>query len=313
MSVTAFEHEYSAAPKGRPLRARPLGSLAATGIGAGALAVLLCFVAFSGKAPAPAAAPEENEPQALFAPRAPDALARIAETGAASGVKQFAAFDIAPPEFAKEKKTVAARRLDPQGGREENFTFGQFGASDAFMRLDVLLPGGGKLGNSDFFLDLTRHAAQAGLSVGKIGQPSALPTRFGSFEAADIRLTKSGGDAASERSCLAVRMINPKLPLEVAGVACGTAAKPVDRRAMACILDRLDYLSNGENKALDAFFLNAELGRGQGCAGASLSPNTEKASWIDAHSSAPALKTGVAAPAKPAKAKAAPAKAKAEH
>jgi hypothetical protein len=150
---------------------------------------------------------------------------------------------------------------------------------------------------------LLQRVSRAGLSVAKIGQPGPLATRFGSFEVADIRLSQlaSDGNAASERACLASRLVDPKLSLEIAGLACGPAAKPIDRRSLGCILDRLDYLSNGANKGLDEFFLHAELARGQGCAGATMSPNAAKSSWLDGHSNPPPLKPA-AHPAKKAKA-----------
>jgi hypothetical protein len=310
MSAAAFDSDYLAPPGARPLHARPLGSLAATMIGVSALCVLAAAISLQDQEPVNVAQvaaepPALAEPRALAAPIALDALRAPIETSAAGGTKIFAAFDLGAPEFAKEKKTVSSRRFE-QGGREESLTLGQFGDGGPYLRLDVYRPGGEKSGNSDFFLAMTRHASQAGLAAARISLPGPLATRFGAFEAADIRLAKTAGEnpAASERSCLAVRLVNPKLPLEIAGLACGAAARPIDRRSMGCILDRLDYLSNGENKALDDFFLNAELDRGKGCAGASLSPNAEKSSWLDAHSSAPPLKSNAA----PAKSNVAPAR-----
>ncbi len=81
-------------------------------------------------------------------------------------------------------------------------------------------------------------------------------------------------------------------------MACGAPAKPLDRRALGCILDRLDYVPNGENAAFDQFFQAAEQERGTGCAGAGAVPSTnaEKNSWLDAHAMPPALKAEPAPP-----------------
>ena len=77
------------------------------------------------------------------------------------------------------------------------------------------------------------------------------------------------GVAASERSLPRDAPARPQAPLEIAGIACGAAAKPIDRFALACILDKLNYSAGSDNKALNDFFLNAELARGKGCANVS--------------------------------------------
>jgi len=304
MSVTAFDQDYIPLPGERPIYARQLGSLAATMIGAAALVVLGASLLFVGKRPAV----EEQaaiEPRPLPVPTARALAPALGVTEPIGGaVKQYANFDMSAPEFAKEKKAYATRQFDQGAGREDSLTLGQFAQGGPFMRLDIRQTAGEKLGNSDFFLDITQHVTQTGLSVARIGQPGPLASRFGAFETADIRLSRPASDGpASERGCLAMRLVDARLSLEIAGFACGSAAKPIDRSAMGCILDRLDYLSNGENKALDQFFLNAELERGKGCAGAgAMTPTATKAasksSWLDPRAIAPALKSTPPAPVK---------------
>ncbi len=289
MSVTGFDQQYILKPGARPLYARPLGNLAAAMIGVAALVFLGASLVLTGDRP-PAEA--QNDSEAL------QALAATAATPAegASPVKQYAAFDLSAPEFAKEKRSFSSRQLDG-GQREDSLALGQFAAGEPYMRLDIRQSGGEKRGLPDFFLDLTRHAAQAGLSVAKIGQPTALPTRFGAFEVADIRLSQTASEGApTERACLAMRLAGAKQPVEIAGLACGAPARPLDRRALGCILDRLDYTPNGDNKTLDGFFLAAEQERGKGCGGTALSPNAAKSSWLDAHSTMPALKSEASPP-----------------
>ena len=114
---------------------------------------------------------------------------------------------------------------------------------------------------------MTRHARAVGLNAAKIGQRATLTTRFGNFEAAEIRLSQPGGEGveASERACLAARLIDPKAPMEIASIACGSASRPLDRVAFACVLDHINYSPASDNRALNDFFLNAELARGKGC------------------------------------------------
>jgi hypothetical protein len=297
MSVTAFDQNYIPQPGERPIYARPLGSIAATMIGAVALVVLGASLLFVGKRPAVEKL-AAVEPRPLPVPTAYTPAPALDAAGSIGGtVKQYANFDLSAPEFAREKKVYATRQLDQGAGREDSLTLGQFAQGGPFMRLDIRQTAGEKLGNSDFFLDITQHATQSGLSVPRIGQPGPLASRFGAFEAADIRLSQLAADGpASERGCLAMRLIDARLSLEIAGFACGSAAKPIDRSAMGCIIDRLDYLSNGVNKALDQFFLNAELERGKGCAGVgAMTPTATKAasksSWLDPQAITPALKS----------------------
>jgi hypothetical protein len=291
MSVCGFDQNYVVQPGAGPLYARPAGNLAAAMIGVVALMVLGVALIFV-KPQATIEASGDNVSPA-------DSSDAAQTPGAAANAKQIAAFDLTAPEFAKEKKTFATRRLDAAGGREDTLALGEFAFGGPYLRLDIRQTLTDKRGNPDFFLDMTRHAAQAGLSVAKISQPAPLASRFGSFEAADIRLSQpaTGEGAPTERACLALRLMAGKQPMEIAGVVCGAPAKPIDRHALGCILDRLDHLPNGENAALDQFFLAAEQERGKSCGGGPvLSPSAAKSNWLDAHSMAPALKTEPLAP-----------------
>lgn len=262
MSWSISDEEFSAFPAPRPLRARPLGSLAASMIGIVAIFVLALSLLFLGKSPVEDA---QRAAPIATAPVAAPAIAAAFAPREAAQAQEAAAFDLSAPELANEKKTYSVLRHKQGGGRQDTLGFGEFDGGRPYLRLDIHQAGGEKLGISDFFLDMTRHAAQAGLAVARMSQPAALASRLGAFEAADIRLShgaSEGAVSADERVCLAVRLVNPKLSLEITGLACGGGGKPIDRRAMACILDRLEYASGGENEALAQFF---QKERGQAC------------------------------------------------
>lgn len=251
MSWSVSGDDFSAYGSG-PLRARPLGSLAATSIGLAAILVLAgSFVFLHG----PATPPAEIEAAVEIPPPA-----LPLKTAAPAPAERKAAFELDAPELAAEK-TISFEPPLQAGGRQESMIYGAFDSGRLFLRLDILQPTGDKLGNSDFFLDMARHAAQAGLSVARIAQPTPLMARAGAFEAADIRLSQrraDGAAGATERTCLGVRLINTKLSMEIAGLACGAAAKPLDRRMMGCLLDRLYYLPGGPDDALRKAFAKAE-------------------------------------------------------
>lgn len=283
MSWTVSEEEFSVYSRD-VLRARPLGSLAASLMGVVAIAILTGALWFVG-APAPTqdVASSSPAPVAASAPAQPRAqpIASV-PNGPGPAVAQIAGFDLDAPEFSKEKKSFSAQR---GGGRQDTLVLGAFESGKPYLRFDVLQAAGEKLGNSDFYLDMARHAARADLAVSRIGPPTSLTSRLGIFESADSRISSTGEGGApaagGERGCLAVRLLNPKLSIEIAGLACGAAGKPFDRRSMACVLDRLRYVPSAENKVLEQVFPNAPLE--QGCASAPASaPAAAKAGEADA-------------------------------
>jgi hypothetical protein len=275
MSVSAFEQDYVLGLGGRQIYARPLGIVAASMIGIAALATLGLSLSFGVK---PVKTPAESE--------APQKEALASPQGGEVAVKPSFAFDLAAPEFTKEKKTTASR--DIEGGHEDSLTLGQFAGAGPYLRLDLRQMSGEKRGSPDFFLDLTRHAGGAGLSAIRIGQPSPLATRFGAFEAADIRLTSATPDGVSgERVCVALRSsASAKGAIEIAGLACGAGAKPMDRRSLGCMIDRLE-LAPGANVALEQFFEATDAERAKACG---VTSSTEKTNWFEAHSRAPEAK-----------------------
>ncbi|RTL89207.1 MAG: hypothetical protein EKK29_03810 [Hyphomicrobiales bacterium] len=269
MSASIFDRDDAAATSWGPIHARPTGIRAALGMGVGA-SLILAFAALFARHPAPpATVADAGGPAAAQGPAKISAKASMEPDAAAA--RAVAALDLEAPEFEREKKTVAVGDAKDGGPRIDRLTVGQFAMAAPFLRVDIHPELDQWATHTDFFLDMTRHARDAGLNVAKIGQRSTLQTRFGAFETADIRLSQPGGEGveASERACLAGRLVDANVPLEIAGIACGAAVKPIDRVAFACILDGLNYSSGSDNKALNDFFLNAEIARGKGCANVS--------------------------------------------
>ncbi|MCA0424011.1 MAG: hypothetical protein LCH61_11930, partial [Proteobacteria bacterium] len=107
------------------------------------------------------------------------------------------------------------------------------------------------------YVDITRRAALAGASVERIGESVGLETKFGVFETAEAQI----GIADGRRSCLAFRHLADAVPLQIHGMMCGTAQQPIDRTALACILDRIDLISAGKDQAFRAYFAETERAR----------------------------------------------------
>ncbi len=256
MTATVLDQDYLAPPEARPIKARPLGTFAALMMGVSAITALGSARFFFAAPPAteqPAVAAKDaaKEPQVLSPPRAQTAGESAAEPAGLAAAARAAVFELAAPDFVNEKKTVASRDLET-GGREDSLSLGEFAFGGPYLRLDVHQSGAEK--PSDFYLDVTRHAREAGLAVKKIHTPIPLATRLGRLESADIKLTSAdpGNGPGVERACLAVRLVNPAF--EVSGVACGSAAKPIDRAALGCLLDQIDYRPSFDNKPLEQLF-----------------------------------------------------------
>lgn len=301
MRATSFDHNPAETVYRGPLRARPEGAQAALGMGVVA-SVILAGAALLIRLPAPTPETADAGPVAV---ETPAKITAKASTEIESPVG--AALDIASPEFRREKKVVAVGEKKDGTPRVDSLTIGQFAGSGTFLRIDVHPNLDPRATNADFYLDMKNHASAAGLSAAKIAQRSTVSTRFGAFETADIRLAQTGGEGAeaSERACLATRLVEPKASLEIAGIACGAAGKPMDRVALACALDKLSYSAGADNKALNDFFLNAELARGPGCANVSRDDLTASIPLQKAaHAKANAGKPSVSKPVAKAKKKA---------
>jgi hypothetical protein len=165
------------------------------------------------------------------------------------------------PELDKKPRLYTARRHGAGTGRQDTLVFGSPDGREPHVRMNIYRAGAEAAPAPAFFVELARRAAEDGAAILRSGQPTPLETRFGGFEAADATLSGPRGEAA----CLGFRLMSDAPALRLSGFACGTDTTPLDRGALACILDRLDLVSAGEDIALRRFFVEAEQRRGAGC------------------------------------------------
>jgi hypothetical protein len=184
-------------------------------------------------------------------------------------MKPFAAFDLSLAGFEQEKKTIASHMNSDDNGRVDSLTIGQFAMGAPFAHIDIHQGLSEKETAPDFFLDMSRHAAQLGLNVTRISQPGVHQTRLGAFEIADIRLIQPAGNGIgeSDRACFAARHADSKRNLEIAGIICQPSAeRPLARSNLACALDRLDYRPTSEDADFRNFFEKVEAPLSSLCA-----------------------------------------------
>lgn len=177
------------------------------------------------------------------------------------------------PDLGGEPRLYeAARRrirdASPWHERRDVLTFGTFAAPDRpWLRIQIhRLP---QAPTSALVLEdlAARHAAPAGLTVGPLPEPArrpgATPTRFGPLQHAYVRL---GRDVAGPSlDCLAFRLAVGSPGLAIDGLACETPDRRIAEPALACMVDRLDLQSFGDDLALGRFFAKVEKGRRREC------------------------------------------------
>ncbi len=285
MRASSFELDYRTPAYAGPRRARRAGERAALGMGLAASFFLFVMAwASSGATPqvdqklalglAPVAVPAGQASQGLSAAQ----VTRVAkfttkasmatpDLSAAALVKSYDGFDLPAPGFAQEKKTLASRDTGDENGRIDTLTMGDFSRGGLFVRIDIHRGLGPVEANPDFFLDMTRHANRQLLTVNKIAHPAPLNTKFGSFEAADMRVAAADGPPGAEpRACVGARLVDKSGTLEIAGLFCPAASgAPFARATVGCLLDSLAYAPAGADDAATAFFEKANAAPPAAC------------------------------------------------
>jgi hypothetical protein len=205
--------------------------------------------------------------------------------------KPIPMFGLESPELDRASATLEARRSQDGSQREDVLGFGAFVEPKAhlLLRLSVEHERGDL--SQPFIIALVREAAARAMSVQRSGLPTAIQTRFGPVETADTTLH----DGDISRPCIAFRIGAGALPLSMSGWWCGGEGKPADRQQLVCLIDRIDLLNAGDDRALRSAFARTELNRQPGCAPPRLSASGRKASWLDADGATPPLRTKSAA------------------
>ncbi len=274
------------APEPLVRRRRP-GRGWAVRVGLGATALLL--VAAAADLLSKSASARSVEPPAAEAVKTPSLAARTDERPVWIEVNRpIQLFELAGPAFSRLTLTYRARRRTDGAERQDLLAYGSFGGETPYVSLSVLRTGTDPE-PATFFVAMARLAADHDLAVVRSGNPAMMATRFGAFAAADLTLQRDG----TAQACLGFRLQSSgeaAAPVEISGFACGTATKPMDRDVLACLLDRVDLVSAGEDARLQRFFVDAERRRGQGCKSQRLLAAGSRNTWLDGEVLMPPLR-----------------------
>lgn len=201
--------------------------------------------------------------------------------------RPVAMFGLASPELDRQTLAYDAQRNQIGSRRRDDLSFGTFGDARPHLHLRLLVEHDADQLSRPFVIALVREAAERGMSVERSGLATAIATRFGPVETADA----SFSDGEANRPCIAFRKSPGEIPLGLSGWWCGTPNRPADRQQLICLIDRIDLLSAGDDRALRSAFARTELSRQPACAPPRLAASGRKTSWLDADGHAPALKT----------------------
>lgn len=229
-------------------------------------------------------------------PASPETVASISPWLRLS--KPLTLYSIDAPEFAKLPHQHQARRHTTGNGREDMFMVGAFENPQLFYAVKIYRPGGERLAENTLYIDSVRRAAEDGMTVLRMAATEQHRTKFGPASVADIQLQ----EGQRQRACLTFRLASSNAALMISGLACGADAKPIDRAALTCFIDRISLMASGDDAQVRQVFVEAELSRHAGCTKSSLTAVGRKATWLDVDGTTPAFKTTVAETSeKPAK------------
>jgi hypothetical protein len=178
--------------------------------------------------------------------------------------RPYPLFALSSPILGNAQPLYTARRHSAGGGREDVLTFGQLGDQKAFLRLGIYRHGTEEAADPGYFVDMARRAAASGLGVTQADLPQALQTRFGAFESASLEL--SGPAGVKGRNCRGFRLEVAQPALTLGGFLCGGAEKQISAAELSCVIERIDLLAAGQDRALADFFGAAGSRKSRACA-----------------------------------------------
>lgn len=159
-------------------------------------------------------------------------------------------FALEVADFTKAAPVYTAEVQSASGNQRDTI---QQGDEKRFIRLTILrAPANAVAKPADFYVDMVRRSADAGLTVSKASQPQIVATRFGKMEVAELALSGQQGALG----CAGIRLNEHAPQFAVSGLMCGMSL-PLNVEKIACLADRLE-LKSGDDADLIDIFTNAD-------------------------------------------------------
>ncbi|MGL4437863.1 MAG: hypothetical protein ACRCUE_01185 [Bosea sp. (in: a-proteobacteria)] len=213
-----------------------------------------------------------------------DTIARTRRPEWAEVQRGGTTFALSITELDGQPVRLLARRDINSQAREDQLRTGSFSSEATFAQIALKRLDTDTLGS--FFVDMSRHASEGGLSILRSAQALPVVSKFGALETADMLLS----DGTTQRNCLAFRHVAIGVSFGFRGWLCGTAQRAADRQQLTCLIERVTLLASGDDRQLRGYFSKAELQRQPQCLAPKLQAAGRKTSWLDPDQSAPALR-----------------------
>jgi len=156
-------------------------------------------------------------------------------------------FSLDVPDFTRSTPLYSAELLQPEGAMRDTIVLGD---DKRFIRLSIQRQSSVPL--TDFYVEMARRSADAGLAIAKAGQPQISASRFGRLEVAELNLS----GPANGLTCAGLRLADNAPSFMISGLMCGMSL-PVNVEKVACLVDRLE-LNDGNNADLVDIFTSAD-------------------------------------------------------
>lgn len=167
--------------------------------------------------------------------------------------KPYPAFQLTLPDIGEESHYAILRHSEG-GGRKDVVTFGDAGRSLRYAMVEIYRPGR----ELDQFTSVPSEIAARARELGPAGAVrSALPleTKFGNVSTVEFTIGRFGVG-----HCIGFVRTEADPKLQISGMSCNMNAI-VNRKAVACMLDRLTLLSAGSDPDIARYFAQAEIKR----------------------------------------------------
>ncbi len=153
-----------------------------------------------------------------------------------------------------------ARSHTAKAGEEDTIVLGAFAAGE-HARLVLERPGPEPRRPAGFTIDMVRRAAEAGISIGRAGQPVPVETRFGIAEVAPMQLSQG----TVVRGCSVFRLSAPDEILRIAGWLCAETPTDGPDPRLRCLIEALALAVPRGDAVLARLFAATERRRDPAC------------------------------------------------
>jgi hypothetical protein len=147
-------------------------------------------------------------------------------------------------------------RQHPLGGRKDVISFGDPGGPGADLKIEIYRAGAETIAFADTASEIAARVADLD-PAGPLMAAGAINTKFGHLPLVAFAIRPVGG----ERRCVGFAHVFPEPLTQIAGTFCRSGPELVDRRVLACALDRLTFTGSSDEPKLAELFGEAEAKR----------------------------------------------------